>query len=519
MKLNLDDNLLMNSFFDNRIFNTKENEIWSGRLELIIRPECNQKCDYCYITRFGDELYPKEYRASNKELINNLKLLLDYFKKRKFICRYWDLFAGDLFYDDLYFDIIDVFFDYYKEYKNIDLQFQEVEIKSIRNKKKKFNKVPHPNQKFVITMPFNGSVFHDKEKTKKLQSYIDKAQEYDIRLGFSWSHDGPYSVDVREKRKIDNEFYETAFNFLVRNGYGAHPMISREGLNNIKENYLWWLEQCEKYYAPINENHIAKEYLPMFLEVRNEGWTKEEINKYVEFLEWALDHRFTTLCESSVEKMAYHIFTPHNLENLKRNKDKMPPALIGSDFLCLREDLPYFTEKKCTLGHSYSINLSKLTFVPCHRMAYQQFEGAKFIKKNKLLEEVLKIDNDYINNTFSSECLDGIEATQGYSAYLNMMNANIGFAPRCATCPYRMFCIKGCYGAQYECFGDWNIPIPEICDLLQAKYDCIIKKLFKYGVLDYVFNTSDFPVSTEFKQSLQFLSNYILNEKKENNHE
>ena len=316
---------------------------------------------------------------------------------------------------------------------------------------------------------------------------------------------------VREKREIDEEFYETAFNFLVKNGYGAHPMISYEGIDFIKENYNWWLEQYNKYFEPINQKRLGKEYLPMFLEVRNEGWTKEDIVKYVEFLEYALDHRFYQTCEGSVEKMAYHIFTPHNIDNLKKHLGKMPPALINSDFLTIREDPPYFTEKKCTLGHSYSINLAKLTFVPCHRMAYQQFEGAKFIKNSNNKE----FDNEYLNNKLNLEYLDGIEATQGYSAYLNMMNANIGFSPRCALCEYRMICIKGCYGAQYECFGDWNIPIVEICELLQAKYDTIFKKLYEYKVLDYIFNTPDFPMSASFKQALQILTNYILFEKKE----
>ena len=35
-------------------------------IELIIRPECNQKCQYCYITNHGDELYPKEERLDKK---------------------------------------------------------------------------------------------------------------------------------------------------------------------------------------------------------------------------------------------------------------------------------------------------------------------------------------------------------------------------------------------------------------------------------------------------------------------
>jgi hypothetical protein len=37
-----------------------ENEI----LELIIRQDCNQKCDYCYITNYGKELYPEHFSNS-----------------------------------------------------------------------------------------------------------------------------------------------------------------------------------------------------------------------------------------------------------------------------------------------------------------------------------------------------------------------------------------------------------------------------------------------------------------------
>ena len=45
-------------------------------LELIIRPECNQKCEYCYITQHGKELYPQ--RLNKEETLHNIDLILDY---------------------------------------------------------------------------------------------------------------------------------------------------------------------------------------------------------------------------------------------------------------------------------------------------------------------------------------------------------------------------------------------------------------------------------------------------------
>ena len=47
-------------------------------IELIIRPECNQKCEYCYIARYGKELYPMEHRLNNEQIIERLDAFLDY---------------------------------------------------------------------------------------------------------------------------------------------------------------------------------------------------------------------------------------------------------------------------------------------------------------------------------------------------------------------------------------------------------------------------------------------------------
>ena len=50
-------------------------------INLIIRPQCNQQCSYCYITQYGDELYP--IRPDRDETLHNVDLLLKYLYGKK----------------------------------------------------------------------------------------------------------------------------------------------------------------------------------------------------------------------------------------------------------------------------------------------------------------------------------------------------------------------------------------------------------------------------------------------------
>ena len=43
-------------------------------LELYITGECNQKCDYCYLTNHREDIYPSKL-YNHKTILNNMKLL------------------------------------------------------------------------------------------------------------------------------------------------------------------------------------------------------------------------------------------------------------------------------------------------------------------------------------------------------------------------------------------------------------------------------------------------------------
>ena len=57
-----------------------------------------------------------------------------------------------------------------------------------------------------------------------------------------------------------------------------HPMVSAENVQYWKENFDWWDQQCREYgYDAFRD--------VMMLEVRNDGWTEENIRQYTAFLD------------------------------------------------------------------------------------------------------------------------------------------------------------------------------------------------------------------------------------------
>lgn len=101
-----EDNELFNNFLEDYFYKNlkkENNDIFN--IELIISPKCNLGCRYCYIHKYGKDLFPSE-KYDETNIINNLKLILKWFKKQNFHFRL-ELFSGELFAQKIGYEVLD----------------------------------------------------------------------------------------------------------------------------------------------------------------------------------------------------------------------------------------------------------------------------------------------------------------------------------------------------------------------------------------------------------------------------
>lgn len=390
--------------------------------ELIITPECNQRCDYCYITQFGKDLYPYEKRVSKEQILKNIDLILDYFFNTKhFLFPQYDLFAGDLFTTDLFFDSMEIYYKYFKQ---------------------AYDKAPeffHQEPPVSMCIPSNLRFVANDNITKKVYDVINKFKEFNVRVHFSWSHDGKYSQNIREKVTLSDEYYEKVFDFLRKTGSGIHPMLSFEGVNYLKENYNWWLECYQKYMPErCNSGFIA----PATLEVRNDGWTKEDIEKVEDFIDFKIDKLYNSF-DNNLEEVCKFLYDKERYD--KQYRDTQIDRLFHLSDHTLN----------CAIQHVYTVRVMDLAIVPCHRLCYDHFNGAYFV----LNEAKDKIVDIKVNNV---------------NLYMDIKLIRKDYFVKCATCWNNDVCTNGCLGSQYESTGEIFMPVKSVCDLEKA----ITKKIY-----------------------------------------
>ena len=171
MELIKQDHELLQFFMDNMLFNSKS----TGKLgtpanmvlELIVRPECNQTCEYCYIYKHGKELYPIHERVSSEVTIKNIQALMNYLYDNHSFIKTIEIFAGDLFYDNIVFDVFDILYDYYKK---IFDNYPFIDDYTVTNAEDSLTFLTR-DPGFSIIMPCNFSFANNPEQVKKLKSY------------------------------------------------------------------------------------------------------------------------------------------------------------------------------------------------------------------------------------------------------------------------------------------------------------------------------------------------------------
>lgn len=432
---------------------------WDTTIELVVRPECNQKCEYCYLYQNGKELYP--IRANATTILQNCKMLIDYFIEKDYIIKRIDLFAGDLFFDNLFFDLMPILKKYYSW-----LYTQHKEVIDY------FNNISDKADPCII-IPCNMSFCESDDKIDKVKQIINSFKELGIKVYFSYSTDGRYATDIREKKYVPDEFFDKVFKFCEEEDWGVHPMISYESIDHIYDNYEWFKKKLSQF----NLNNGSP--LPYFLEVRNDGWSAESLEKYKSFLKYYLNDIFHNFSHSNLSE-----FFEGWLRIFKKHPDLNSYQLIGGQsgigklLLVPNHMLP------CSLGMmNLTVSLGDLSLLPCHRLAYPELRGGTFeIKENKIT---------------------GFSPSPYYNSFLNIFLYNNDFKPKCVTCDYKMFCMKGCAGAQYEKFGDINYPIPSVCELLKTKVHTVMEYYHSIGLFHWLFTTEpEYPSNGPFKDLL-----------------
>ena len=441
-----ENNNLLNFILEQRFFNPwKEENFYNdktlknvSRLELYITPNCNQNCSYCYLQKYKKDLYPANLNNQDN-IINNLKILLDWIISKDFYIPSIDLFSGEIWATDFGLQILQIILDYIKK----GLKTQD------------------------IIIPTNCSFLLEDKYFYTIQNYIYLYKNNNVNLKFSLSVDGKEIENLNRPFNDsniikDDNFYEKCFAFAKHNNFLFHPMISAQNIDKWIKNYQWWKEMHLK--NNLNVMDI------MLLEVRNNDWNKNNIQEYLNFLDYLIDDILKEI-----------------------NKNDFFNSLIGKDNILGSGYIPYGLPEEqvhlgCTVTNTLTIRLGDLSICPCHRLSY-----------NKLLYGKFNIENNQIKN---------IEAINPYLATRILFGNNKINHIKCDSCLYSSKCIQGCLGSQYENEDDPFIPIDNVCLLFKEKIKFLLKKYEQLGFIDFCMNIS--PYSPWYLRANEIINFYNI---------
>lgn len=378
-------------------------------LEIIINDKCDHNCKYCYFVKYGHNFFTEESR-SDEAILRNFDLFIKWLDENNYKPINIDPFSSEIFSQEVGFKVLEMILE----------------------------KMPYVKQ---VVIPTNMSFIFDEEKTNRVQKLIDRYGKTETKLYLSASIDGIYMEDNRPMRsgqQRDEEYYHNLFTFCKKNSISFHPMIYSNNIEKWKDNFLWFQERFKQYDIPFTSIYL--------LEVRNSNWSKEqcaELSKFLEFLvEWTWNNS-----NNNPDEFTNFLFKKSGFN------------ILASPFTIIGRGLG------CSIQSTFMVKLGDLTTVPCHRTAYQHFNGGHFeVKDNKIVDLI----------------------EENVVGYINIKTCEHSTFPMCETCIIKNLCGGGCLGAQFEVMGDPFTPIPSVCRMEHYKVAGILKGLNKIGVLSTI---------------------------------
>ena len=341
MQYELENDILFNNFLEDYFYKDFRNGATRPELELIISPVCNLGCKYCYLHKYYSESFPKSMFDEEKTK-ENLKKILAWIDKNEFKLNL-DIFSGELFAQNIGYEVIDIIYDWCKV---------------------------TPNKPLQITIPTNFTFILSDEHTQKVKGILEKFLEIGVQIRLSASFDGEYcetnrpfvrDLDIKFNHNRDAEYYEKVFHFSEKWDCGFHPMVYSKNIEKWKDNFLWFQEQFEKYKISWKNLYL--------LQVRNVEWTDDQLKEFYDFIYF--------LCEWSSNKKK------------EEGKDLIDFIFNEKGFNILSQCFHSKNNKglPCAIQTELTIRVSDLKVFPCHRLLYQDFEIGEYVEDD---EEVLK---------------------------------------------------------------------------------------------------------------------------------